>query len=364
MNDDGLYAWAPMIRGKESSLVFAGNIIRQDWLEELGLEAPTTIQEMEDILLTFKEKKGADAGYSFAWNYYERMVNAYGVCEDMYVDGDGKVHYGFLEDGYQEFLNLFHKWYEIGILDPDGFSQNIDAYYAKVAAGRTGLVLGNTGGEFSKFETFKAENAAMDFQPIPNPVLKKGDSFPVDISAYRVSNIGAMISSNCENVEAAARVLDYVYGKEGSLLANYGIEGKTFEYINGKPEFTDYVLNNPDGLSLQQALSIYAGDQNKSHIREISPYPYEVQQKSLEVWASPEGKVKNMPPVTMTTAETDEYNSIMTAINTYVDESKLAFIYGTQSLDTYDEFIADLKDMQIDRAIELQQAAYDRFKSR
>ena len=56
-NDDGLYAWAPMIRKPDSPLVFNGNMIRQDWLDELGLQMPETIQEMEDTLLIFKEKK-------------------------------------------------------------------------------------------------------------------------------------------------------------------------------------------------------------------------------------------------------------------------------------------------------------------
>ncbi len=95
-NDEGLYAWAPMIRKADSPLVFNGNMIRQDWLDELGLAMPETIQEMEDVLLAFKEKKGCDTGYSFAWKNYQRMVNAFGICEEMYVGEDNKVHYGFL----------------------------------------------------------------------------------------------------------------------------------------------------------------------------------------------------------------------------------------------------------------------------
>lgn len=62
-NDDGLYAWAPMIRKPDSPLVFNGNMIRQDWLDELGLQMPETIQEMEDTLLIFKEKKDATQAF-------------------------------------------------------------------------------------------------------------------------------------------------------------------------------------------------------------------------------------------------------------------------------------------------------------
>ena len=37
---------------------------------------------------------------------------------------------------------------------------------------------------------------------------------------------------------------------EGIMLSNYGEEGKTYTMENGEPKLTDYVLNNPDGLSV------------------------------------------------------------------------------------------------------------------
>lgn len=363
-NDEGLYAWAPMIRAIDSPLVFGGNLVRQDWLDELSLQQPTTIQEMEDVLLAFRDKKGATSGYSFAWTNYSHMVMAHGVVEGMYVDANGKIKYGCMEEGYKNFLTLFNRWYTEGILDPDGFTQNIDAFNAKVASGQTGLVFGYTGGQLGQFETMKAEYPEMDFQPIPQPVVNKGESYPVDVSAYRVNNIGAMISSTCENVEAAARFIDYVYSPEGIMLSNYGEEGKTYTMVNNEPQLTDYVLKNPDGLSPQNALALYAGYKNKSFITLFQVYPLEVQQKSLEVWATPDAKIKTLPPLSMTADETDEFNSIMMDINTYVNENKLLFIYGSLGIDKFDGFIADLKKMGIERAIEIEQAAYDRYSSR
>lgn len=363
VNDDGLYAWAPMIRAVDSPLVFGGNMIRQDWLDELGLQQPTTLQEMEDVLLAFKEKKGSTSGYSFASNY-SYLVMAHGIVEGMYVDADGKVQYGCIQEGYKNFLTMFNDWYNKGILDPDGFTQNVDAFYAKIASGQTGLVFGYTGSELGKIEAMKSEYPDMDYQPIPNPVIHKGDGYPVDVSAYRVNNIGAMITSSCNNVEAAAKFLDYIYSDEGIMLSNYGQEGITYTIENGEPKLTDFVLKNPDGLSHQQALSLYAGYKNKPFITLFQVYPLEVQQKSLEVWATPDAKIKMMPPITMTSEETDEYNSIMMDINTYVNENKLKFIYGSQSIDTFNDFVAAIKKMGIDRAIELQQATYDRYISR
>lgn len=367
-NNEGEYAWVPMIRTPDSPLVFNGNMIRQDWLDELGLEMPTTLDEMEQVLLAFKDQKGCDAGFSFIYGNYSLIVNSFGIMEGMYVDADNKVHFGAIEDEYLDFLTLFNDWMNKGIIDPDGFTQDADSFFAKVASGRTGLVWGYTGGTLGKIQTMEETTPEMDFEPMPNPVQNEGDTFAVDQSSYRVNNIGGTISATCKNPEAAARVLDYNFSEEGNMLANYGKEGVTYEMVNGKPEFTDFVLHNPDGLSIEKALSIYAGCNNKPFLVQkdymLGGYAYDVQKKSLEVWATPDATIKAMPPQTMTEEEVAEYNSIMTDIQTYVDEYKLKFILGTESLDNFPQFVENIKNMGIERAIEIRQAEYDRYLER
>ncbi|MBO5055452.1 MAG: hypothetical protein J6C64_03725 [Lachnospiraceae bacterium] len=66
----------------------------------------------------------------------------------------------------------------------------------------------------------------------------------------------------------------------------------------------------------------------------------------------------------MTAEEAQEFNQIMTDINTYTDEMKLKFIMGTESLDNYSVFVDNISKMNIERAIELQQTAYDRYLNR
>ena len=66
----------------------------------------------------------------------------------------------------------------------------------------------------------------------------------------------------------------------------------------------------------------------------------------------------------MTEEETAEYNSIMTDIDTYVNEYKLKFILGTEPLENYPQFVENIKKMNIERAIEIRQAEYDRYQAR
>ena len=72
--DEGLYAWAPMIRRPDSPLVFNGNMIRQDWLDDLGLSMPATVQEMEDVLVAFRDEKGCDSAFSFIYGDYHIKI--------------------------------------------------------------------------------------------------------------------------------------------------------------------------------------------------------------------------------------------------------------------------------------------------
>ena len=56
--DDGHYYVFPFVRGDEALCHTIGPMLREDWLEELGLEVPTTIDEWHTVLTAFKEKKG------------------------------------------------------------------------------------------------------------------------------------------------------------------------------------------------------------------------------------------------------------------------------------------------------------------
>ncbi len=366
-NDEGIYAWAPMIRAKDSVVNFTGYLVRKDWLDELKLEVPSTIEDMEKVLLAFKEEKGAETGLAFQSKATKWLPTSWGVVEGMYLD-NGTVKYGYLEDAYKEYLETANRWINLGILDPDTFSQDNDTLWAKVTTGKTGMLLGFTGSAFSKVESLKAEVPEMQYIPMEWPTLMEGEDFPVDCSDSRVSKFGIFMSANCKEQEAAARVMDYLYSEEGTMLNNFGIEGVSYEMVDGKPVYTELLTNNPDGLSLTNALLLYAGQENKAYIltREAQEPKYALQEQkdALVAFDTAGADIKHIVPGSMTAEETEEYNQIMGDINTYVSEYKLKFILGTESLDNFDTFRENLKSMNIERAIEIQQAMYDRFVNR
>ena len=70
------------------------------------------------------------------------------------------------------------------------------------------------------------------------------------------------------------------------------------------------------------------------------------------------------PAVTMTVDEANEYASLFNDIDSYMKEQISLFIQGKRSLDEYPEYRATLESMGIERMIELEQAAYDRYMAR
>ena len=62
-----------------------------------------------------------------------------------------------------------------------------------------------------------------------------------------------------------------------------------------------------------------------------------------------------------TDEETETLNKILTGIQTYSDEMCMKITLGTESLDNFDTYLAELKNLGLDQLISIQQARYDRF---
>ncbi len=71
-----------------------------------------------------------------------------------------------------------------------------------------------------------------------------------------------------------------------------------------------------------------------------------------------------MPPVTPTPDEARRFGSLMSALNTHIDEMTAKFIAGKEPLANWDKFQATLKQLNVDEAVALRQKALDRYNAR
>ena len=79
---------------------------------------------------------------------------------------------------------------------------------------------------------------------------------------------------------------------------------------------------------------------------------------------APKNCLPDVSAMGISSDENKEYSKIMTDVTTIVNEKTSQFITGVISMDEYDDFIAQLKQMNVDRAVEIVQTVYDRFQAR
>ena len=76
-----------------------------------------------------------------------------------------------------------------------------------------------------------------------------------------------------------------------------------------------------------------------------------------------QAKHTSLSALAYTKSESKERASIVTDIVTYVEQMATQFITGEADIDaTWDTYVATLKQMQLDRWVAIDQAAYDRSK--
>lgn len=354
---------------QEPSDVNEGALIRLDWLEELGLESPKTYDDLHNVLTQFKEQKNASAPLVIPVNTGVQGNLLYGYNIDNYYQVDGQVRFGPMQPEFKEYLTMMNQWYNEGLLSDSFLTSQAEVLmdFSTILSGDTGVWCGSGTQSITQLLSMAAESQPdMRITGMTN-VTKDGDTAHVGTESQILDSIMWSITTQCSDPAAIARYVDYLYSDAGILLANYGVEGETFHYVDGKPVLTELVTNNPD-YSYNLALNIFTCDRQ-------TPVPFiideqkarndysEDQSNAVAVWNEATDGLYNIPRqgVNMTTKEQEEYNSTYSDIDTYMDETISKFVVGDLSLDQFDSFVQKLKDMGIEDCIAIEQTAYDRY---
>lgn len=369
----------PFIRGDELLLTSAGLIIRQDWLDDLDMDLPATADDLYNVLKAFKEQKGATVPFSLSDAFWLQTISLghglitspFGLAKtDFFVD-NGTVYYGYYQLEYRDVLTYLNTLYSEGLLDPNYTTLDGNTQNANIMNGSSGVTVSSLcGGLGNYLQTMESKDSTYDLSGFGPLVAKKGD---IPMSTHYdnpVTGLMSVITTSCENKEAAAQFLNYGYTDDGYTLFNFGVEGESYTMIDGKPVYTEFITDNPDGWTMQQALAQYtrswSGDsfvQDREYYLQYAGKPQ--QQAALASWSNTDASKYKMPPVTIAEADSDEYSRLMGDISTYISEMTTKFITGVEPLSKFDtDYLPTLKQMGIEQAIAIQQAAYDEFEAK
>ena len=348
-----------------------GMVTRQDWLDQLGLDTPVTFDDWEVALTLFKDEMGADAPLLIPSSGFPMMNIFQGGFDTMpgFMQVDGRVRFGPLEPGFKEYLELMNRWFSLGLIDPDFTSrQMFIGPQDMTTTGRSGL--------WPDVYVLLPVNRIVSPDPgfrsvaVPAPVRYPGQTIHMhQMNTLVMEGQQWMITENHSDPILFTRLMNYIFSPEGALHANFGIEGVTFEFDEtGTPRLTEFMYNNPDGLTSPQALSRYTrGFLDGFYYdwrRELTPGIERDVLDALDIWVSNVDFAWLMPPITLSTDEGMENTRIMNDVNTYRDEMVVRFITGFESFSNWDNFINTMHSMGIERAIEIQQGALDRYFAR
>ena len=361
--------------GRYDISIARGPVMRKDLLDDLGREAPTTYEELTDILTAFKTKYDlsdpiwiGNSGFSDD----SALIGGFDTTNTFY-QVDGQVKYGPLDDGFRDYITMVSQWYANGILNRDFVSYednpNSPTNEALKYSGQAGMHY-CSGSNMDNYNNGSTSEDP-DFNLVAVSFIGGADGinhFGQD--TFAVKPMGCMtVTTGCENVETAIKWCDFWYSDTGSQLSNYGLEGQTFEYDdNGNPHWTDFVTNNPDGVSYVVCRQVYLTLTQQPGIYNMD---MELEQLSdngkaaIEIWnSSADGAYLITSCYSMTAEESESLSAILSDINTLNNECWTKFITGDKPLSEFDAYLSQLKDMGIEEAISIYQSTLDRYYAR
>ena len=218
------------------------SMINKAWLDELGLSVPTTLDELHDVLVAFKENDMSATYYGNApgstipmstgfdqWCWGQNVFYAgFGftnwtndICNDLVLQDDGTVDFVSTWDGYRDAVTYFHDWYAEGLMDVEMFSQSTSQLIAKCSQGQVGVAT------WWYIEEVMGEKSS-DYVFLP--ILEGPDgTYNVTVRDGGAVNSGNLnITSACGNPEALLKFYDQWYDGEIVMQLQYGPIGTFF----------------------------------------------------------------------------------------------------------------------------------------
>ena len=219
--------------------------IRRDWLDNLGLSVPKTIDDYLDVMKKFTQndpdKNGKNDTYGLCSGkgifWFMPFYAAYVKKPDWsYSKDKSTMEHMYYTEEYKQYLGVMAKAYADGLIVKDYYSKTDELKIEDFASGKAGIMVHNSAGHIQNI---------MDKTAQASPTAKVEVIAPPEGPAG--ANMhgwggwwgGYSISSNCKNVDAALRILDFMLSDEGAKLRFNGIENVHYTMENGEVTLTE-----------------------------------------------------------------------------------------------------------------------------
>ena len=393
-------------RDTVASRQLSQNWISKAWLERVGKEAPSTLDELYELLTAFKQQDAngngdpddeipmaltmdGQSGQRMEW----MLKTAFGIYSvnhnyQLGVDESGKVYLAETTENWKDYLRFMHKLYAEKLLDNECFIMTTAEYRAKASSDLLGFY-----SDWSGLKTAIGANedrVYQDYQIISYLANNYDGLNRITLYPNYTANARIMISADTQYPEELCRLVDFMFNPEAIVIVNDGIEGETYdvvidEYGNETHDFKPYwEPMKADYETQSQWVKQYLvpGKFFNMVVWEASyTYADRASDEELDAWISAENPpsyiaraiyerdirradqlVDAFPFLVYTNEEADAKSTLATDITTYLQTMKAQFITGEADLDAdWDAFQNQLRTMGLEQLLAIEQGAYDRY---
>ncbi|KOR90280.1 extracellular solute-binding protein [Paenibacillus solani] len=224
--------------------------IRQDWLKNLGLEAPKTMDELEKVALAFTnndpDQNGKNDTYGLAlqknlffWGFDVRgFFNGFGAYpsvgdnQSAWIKGsDGKLIPGLIQPEVKTGLGKLQQWYKDGIIDKEFALKDENKAVEDLISGKVGISYGEWWYPNWPLNSSVDKDPKADWIAIQLP----GVDGPAKSLVPKIrSNKIFVVNKKAKNPEAAVKMLNFYIevGKKEFKDKNRAEEGYVYNWFN------------------------------------------------------------------------------------------------------------------------------------
>ena len=354
-----------------ADVVEKGILIRQDWLDKLGLEAPTNREALEDILHQFQSEMGASMPILMNFGLETGLSGSFNVSyagmrsmDYQLTEPNGKeVVACFASENFIEYLVYLNHLYNDGLITDDFMStgREYGNWESSYYSGKCGVWSDG----FRELDPANRSNADDPNYMVSPIALTDYDCHVAERSTASMNGM-LFLTTACEKPELAMEMINYCYTTDGRHNGLYGMEGEGYTLTDdGKVQLTENLTNNPN-WSLNNALLWYGAAQWMPTCTDMEYYELIGAKESIDgikYWTDNGGdKTMKLPAGVSLSAEANtEFNNLASDVLTLFSEGAVRVVTGALDEAGYRALIEDANGMGLARMTELYQEAYDAY---
>ena len=219
--------------------------INAEWLDTLGLTAPTNIDELYDVLVAFRDgdpngngKKDEIPMIGIADDAYADVVcwivNAFVLWNRDYhfnVDENGKLWVPYTTDAYREAMIFVKKLVDEGLLSTMTWTQTSGENEALIDGANGDYTVGIIGGH-ADVSFIQGNESIYIYEPLAPLADATGKGGYGPQKGYTLTYT-SYITMDCDKPELAFKLLDFMQSQDSYLRQRFGEYGVDWQYVDG-----------------------------------------------------------------------------------------------------------------------------------